>query len=263
MTPDYRRLDEEPLLAQYLLFPRRDFTPPPPGAFDVLVKVEADQYVQVAARFYPGQEDWPWILYFHGNGEVAADYDYFCKMYHARRINLVVADYRGYGMSNGHPTFGLMAQDAHIVYRTVQDELSKRSYSPVLCVMGRSLGSLSALELAAHHQEELKGLIIESGFASVTRLISQWGFPIDMSLLSVLEQQCLEMIKSITIPGLVIHGERDSLVFPGEGRLLYETLGSSRKQWLPIPNADHNDIMLVNPQLYFQGIEDFVTSIGR
>ena len=178
MTPDYRRLDEEPLLAQYLLFPRRDFTPPPPGAFDVLVKVEADQYVQVAARFYPGQEDWPWILYFHGNGEVAADYDYFCKMYHARRINLVVADYRGYGMSNGHPTFGLMAQDAHIVYRTVQDELSKRSYSPVLCVMGRSLGSLSALELAAHQQEELKGLIIESGFASVTRLISQWGFPL-------------------------------------------------------------------------------------
>ena len=97
MTPEYWRLDEEPLLAQYLLFPRRDFTPPPPGAFDLMVKVEADQDVQVAVRFYPGEEDWPWILYFHGNGEVASDYDYFRKMYHARRINLVVADYRGYG----------------------------------------------------------------------------------------------------------------------------------------------------------------------
>ena len=263
MTPDYRRLDEEPLLAQYLLFPRRDFTPPPPGAFDLLVNVETEQDVQVAARFYPGREDWPWILYFHGNGEVASDYDYFCKMYHGRRINLVVADYRGYGLSGGQPTFSLMAQDSHVVYRAVQDELLKHGYPPVLCVMGRSLGSLSALELAAHHQEELMGLIIESGFASVTRLVSQWGFPIDISGLSLLEKQCLEMIQAINLPGLVIHGERDSLVFPGEGRLVYETLGSSQKYWLPIPNADHNDIMLVNPQLYFQGIEDFVTSIGR
>ena len=64
------------------------------------------------------------------------------------------------------------------------------------------------------------------------------------------------MIKSITIPGLVIHGERDSLVFSGEGRLVFETLGSSQNTWLPIPNADHNDIMLINPQLYFQGIEN-------
>jgi hypothetical protein len=96
MTPDYLLLDQQPLLAQYLLFPRRDFTPPPPGAFDLLVDVEANQNVQVAARFYPYHADFPWILYFHGNGEVASDYDYFCKMYHARKINLVVADYRGY-----------------------------------------------------------------------------------------------------------------------------------------------------------------------
>ena len=39
-------------------------------------------------------------------------------------------------MSNGHPTFGLMAQDAHLVYRAVQEELSKRSYLPVLCDVG-------------------------------------------------------------------------------------------------------------------------------
>ena len=249
-------------MAQYLLFPRRDFTPPPPGTFDLLVNVEANQDMQVAVRFYPGQPDWPSLLYFHGNGEVAADYNYFCKLYHAHQINLVVADYRGYGMSTGQPAFKFLAQDAHVVYRAVQDELLRRHCSPVLCVMGRSLGSLPALELAAHYQEELKGLIIESGFASVTRLISQWGFPIDVSALSLLEEQCLAMIRAITIPSLIIHGEQDSLVFPEEGRLIYDTLGSSQKYWLPIPDADHNDIMLVDPQLYFQGIEDFVTSIN-
>ncbi|MGI6550376.1 MAG: alpha/beta hydrolase [Syntrophomonadales bacterium] len=165
-------------------------------------------------------------------------------------------------MSSGQPTFSLLAKDAHVVFQAVQDELIKRNYSPVLCVMGRSLGSLPALELAAHYQGELKGLIIESGFAAVTRLITRWGFPLDISGLSLLEKQCLEMIRTITLPGLVIHGEQDSLVFPDEGRLVYETLGSSQKYWLPIPEADHNDIMLVDPQLYFQGIEDFVKSIN-
>lgn len=35
IVPGCLRLDQQPLLAQYLLFPRRDFTPPPPGAFDL------------------------------------------------------------------------------------------------------------------------------------------------------------------------------------------------------------------------------------
>ena len=59
MTPDYLRLDQQPLLAQYLLFPRRDLTPPPAGAFDLLVSVEPGSDVQVAVRFYLGQPDWP------------------------------------------------------------------------------------------------------------------------------------------------------------------------------------------------------------
>ncbi len=261
MTPDYLRLDQQPLLAQYLLFPLRDLTPPPAGAFDLLVSVEPGSDVQVAVRFYLGQPDWPALLYFHGNGEVAADYDYFCKAYHACQINLVVADYRGYGMSSGQPTFNNLAQDAHVVYRAVQDELLQRNCSPVIGVMGRSLGSLPALELAAHYQGELKWLIIESGFASVTRLISRWGFPLDVSGLSLLEKQCLAMIETITLPSLIIHGEEDSLVFPEEGRLVYDTLGSRQKFWLPIPDADHNDVMMVDSQLYFQGIEDFVTRI--
>lgn len=258
IRPEYILLDQQPVLAHYLLFPRVDFTPPPLEAFDLLVPVEPDQDMRVACRFYIGQVDWPWMLYFHGNGEVASDYDYFCRMYHARKINLVVADYRGYGMSSGQPTFKFLAQDAHVIFQAVQEELSRRNYSAANWIMGRSLGSMPALELAANYPKELKGLIIESGFATVTRLVRQWGLPVDFSALLPLEKQCLKMVENITIPALVIHGELDSLVFPEEGRLIYHTLGSTQKRWLPIPGADHNDIMMVDPELYFKGIEEFV-----
>ena len=257
--PDYGRLDQQPMLAQYLLFPRADHTPPPPGAFDLMVPVEPNRDIEEACRFYSGQAEWPWMLYFHGNGEVASDYDYIYRMYHAHRINLVVADYRGYGMSSGYPNFRYLARDAQVLYGAVREELSRRNYLLDLWIMGRSLGSMSALELAAHYQEEVQGLIIESGFASVTRLARQWGLPVDLSVLLSVEEQCLAMIRTITLPALVIHGQVDSLVSPREGRLIYETLGSSQKRWLPIPGADHNDIMIVDPQKYFTGIGEFVS----
>ncbi|NLK52041.1 MAG: alpha/beta hydrolase [Syntrophomonadaceae bacterium] len=260
IRPEYVKLDQQPRLADYLLFPRTDHTPPPPGAFDRLIPIKTEKglEIQVACRFFPDQANWPWILYFHGNGEVAADYNYFYRSYHARKINLVVADYRGYGMSSGQTTFQSLAQDAHDVYRTVREELVQRNYSSALWVMGRSLGSMPALELAFHYPKELRGLIIESGFASVTRLARQWGLPVDLSALLPLEEQCLDMIRAITLPALVMHGELDHLVFPEEGRLVYDTLGSSKKRLLLLSGANHNDIMLVNPELYFKALEEFV-----
>ena len=41
--------------------------------------------------------------------------------------------------------------------------------------MGRSLGSASALEIAAHYPEEISGLILESGFAHTYNLFMTLG----------------------------------------------------------------------------------------
>ena len=40
--------------------------------------------------------------------------------YHRKGINLVVADYRGYGASNGVPTFSNLISDAHCIYQAVK-----------------------------------------------------------------------------------------------------------------------------------------------
>ncbi len=258
--PDYSLLDQ-PVLLDYLFFPRQELRPAPPGSFDLQVEVE--DAVSIHCRFYFGNNEWPWMLYFHGNGEVVSDYNEIARLYQAQRINLVVADYRGYGGSNGRPTFVHLVADAHKIYAAVRAEISRRELNPELWLMGRSLGSISALELAFHYQKEVLGLIIESGFASLTRLIKGLQLPADYKVMEPIEQECLRMLGQIRIPALVIHGEEDNLVYLREGKLVFEGLGSLKKEMLIIPGAGHNDVIIMDISLYFGAIGDFVHGKGK
>jgi hypothetical protein len=171
---------------------------------------------------------------------------------------LVVADYRGYGLSSGIPTLTDLAQDAHTIFKKVRDELSIRSLSKDLWVMGRSLGSISALELAYYYQKELNGLIIESGFPSVVRIMTHLGVPVHGMDLQEIDQECLERIRKIFIPTLIIHGEQDWLVPLENAKDIYRHLGSKEKELLIIPSATHNDIMFVGFQEYFNSLRQFI-----
>jgi len=189
---------------------------------------------------------------------VVSDYDEIAPLYREKRINLVVADYRGYGASGGSPTFTTLVQDAHRLFAAVQEELSLKDFQGDLWVMGRSMGSISALELAYHYPDKMRGIIIESGFASVTRLIRHLRLPSFGINLEPIEQERLPMIKKISVPALIIHGEFDTLVPLQEAKDLFAYLGSSQKELVIIPGADHNSVMYFGLQKYFAAIQEFI-----
>lgn len=255
MMIDYSLIDQSPA-SSFIFYPRKDFTLYPENAFDLSVAV--GDGISISCRFYMGHQEWPWILFFHGNGEVVSDYNEISPLYHQKRLNLVVADYRGYGASSGIPTLTDLVQDAHAIFKAVIEELSGRSLRNALWVMGRSLGSISALELAYQHQEVMKGLIIESGFPSVVRIITHLGIPVHGVDLKKIDQGCLERIKKIFIPSLIIHGEQDRLVPLENARDLYRHLGTKEKELLIIPSATHNDIMMVGFKDYFKSLQRFI-----
>jgi hypothetical protein len=249
---------DHPEIVYRLFFPRREFAgePNPLNAKNHFVKV--DDEIAIGCRFYPARNEAPNILYFHGNGETVPDYDYVAPLYQKRGINLFVADYRGYGMSDGRPTSGSMIRDAHPIFQGFSAFLRDLNYTGSLFVMGRSLGSAPAIEVAYHHQQHLKGLIIESGFASgrnqlirlgVSHLFKDVkdpvGFGNDLK------------IKKITLPTLIIHGEEDEIIPASEGRALYAISGSQSKSSLLIPHAGHNDIMMLGLEAYMGAIERF------
>ncbi len=252
---DYSIIDSSVLL-QFLFHPRKDYASPPPGAFDFMVPVEGG--VEIHCRGYPAGKEDPWLLYFHGNGEVVSDYNYIAPYYQKESLNLLVADYRGYGESSGTPTFTDMVKDASRVLEESKKQLKERSQdADNLWVMGRSLGSICALELAAKHPGELRGMVVESGFISVTKLIRHLGLPAPGDL-TALEEEAHQKAGNITLPALVIHGERDQLVPLEQGEELYNALSSSRKRLFTIPLGDHNNIFLVETERYLQEIKKFV-----
>jgi uncharacterized protein len=255
MMPDYSALDRSSAI-HYVFYPRRDVTVCPENAFDLPIPV-GDQFF-ITCRFYVGRKDWPWILFFHGNGEVASDYDSIAPCYHQRRLNIAVADYRGYGQSGGVPTLTDLVRDAQTIFDQTKETLEKRGFKKDLWVMGRSLGSISALEIAFRNPKMLKGIVIESGFCSVVRIIDHLGIPAAGVDLKKIDRECVEMIGKISAPALIMHGQSDTLVPVQEAKDLHQNLGSEKKQLLIIPTATHNDIMIVGLKKYFDTLQKFI-----
>jgi fermentation-respiration switch protein FrsA (DUF1100 family) len=218
--------------------------------------------VHIGARFHLAAPDGVNILFFHGNGEIVADYDDLGPLYNERGINFLAADYRGYGRSNGQPTVGTMMADSHIILEYVKHWLHTNAYGGPLVVMGRSLGSAPALELAAAHVDTIAGLIIESGFALATPLLRLLG--VDVARIGFNEDKGfgnLDKIRRYNGPTLIIHAQHDHIIPFSDGQSLHDASGAAKKRLLRIDHADHNDIFYRGMDTYMQAIDDFARKL--
>jgi alpha-beta hydrolase superfamily lysophospholipase len=244
-----------PEVIRRLFYPRREQAGETPEAVTRWVQVA--EGIRIACRFFPSRIDGPNILFFHGNGETAPDYDYVAPLYRKSGLNLFVADYRGYGMSDGSPSCSGVIRDAHPIFQSFASFAVEKGYSGDLYVMGRSLGSAPAIEIAYHHQQQLKGLIVESGFASSRKQLARLGVS---HLFKDIEDPvgfCNDIkIREILIPTLIIHGEADQIIPVEESRALFELSNAQDKDSFFVPHAGHNDLMDYS-------ISDYMNSIIR
>jgi uncharacterized protein len=259
---DYAALDRPEVL--HLLFhPRPEWrsTATTTPARDELITVDTD--VVIGARFHMTAPTAANILFFHGNGEIVADYDDLGPVYNRMGVNFLAVDYRGYGRSTGKPTVRHMMQDSHVVFNYVLDWLKSNSYSGPVVVMGRSLGSASALELAASHPSQLDGLIIESGFAYAGPLLQRLG--INLSAVGFRESEGftnLDKIRDFHKPVLIIHAELDHIIPFADAQTLYDHCPAADKILLKIPEAGHNDIFARGLTQYLAAIKAFSGRLG-
>ena len=248
------------ILNSFLFHPRKAF--PQMGENDHLIEVEKG--INVGARFHLNNPAAPTILFFHGNGEIAPEYDDIAPLYNQKGFNFIIADFRGYGFSNGTPNAKNTQSDAHMVLEYILSYLQENSYTGSLCLMGRSLGSVSALELAGRYPKDFSGLIIESGFADEEPLFKLIGITAEQAGFSK-EDGFLngEKIKKYTGPLLVIHAEQDHIIPFRQGEELLNLCPSDNKKLLPIPNANHNNILGVSFQKYFEEITRFINALKK
>jgi fermentation-respiration switch protein FrsA (DUF1100 family) len=250
---------DRPDVLPFLFHPRREMDIPYSTPDVRLILVEVESGISIGGRLYPAGTHDPLILYFHGNGEIAADYDDIASLYLQLDISLLVMDYRGYGLSGGTPSAQNLLTDALTLFTATDGILDENHLNASkLFVMGRSLGSAAAIEVARNAGESLDGLIIESGFADTFALLERLG----IQVLDADESQGgfdnLNKIHQVTIPTLVIHGESDVLIPVSDGRQLYANCGTEDKKLVLIPGAGHNDLMLIGVRFYFEAIRNFV-----
>jgi uncharacterized protein len=257
---EYMKLDQPEILS-HLFHPRREpKTRLPVSAVDM--EFEVDSGIFLGCRFHIHDAAAPSIIYFHGNGEVVCDYDDIGLEYTNVGCNFLVMSYRGYGWSSGIPTVQSMFNDGRQLFSEVVAWLRGKGYTGPLFMMGRSLGSACAIDLALIHGENLKGLIIESGFADTLPLLEVLG--ISLKTTNLREEECFAnsaKIARIKIPTLILHGARDQLIPSSEAEKLQSNSGARNKQFFLIPGADHNTMIATAGKLYFQMIRQFIDTI--
>ena len=259
---DLALLDRPEILSR-LFYPRKELPEIPVTAKAMTSFITVDEGISIGCRFYPTKKEAATIFYFHGNGEIASDYDYIAPLYNEINVNLFVADYRGYGLSNGEPSATALIKDAHALFHGFIKVLDDLSYRGDVIIMGRSLGSVPAIEIAAHYQHSLKGIIIESGFSNTMTLIDYFGVGgLFAGIKNFKGFGNGEKIKSVFLPTLVIHAEKDRLIPPSEGRALYDLSGSASKKLVIIPDTGHNDVMIIGRELYFREVESFIRMVS-
>jgi fermentation-respiration switch protein FrsA (DUF1100 family) len=202
------------------------------------------------------------ILFFHGNGEIASDYLDIAGIFLQTGIRFICADYRGYGHSSGKPSITSMLDDAHDIFHYVRERLTGKGEP--LIIMGRSLGSASALELAAACEDLIDGLIIESGFAQTMPLLRILGAnPDDLQISEEDGLANIEKIKKYSKPLLIIHAADDLLIPADQAEKLYVACGATQKKMLLIPDAGHNDIFFAGMKLYVDAVNELMTTVVK
>ena len=190
----------------------------------------------LVAWYAPAEEGKPTILYFHGNAANAAN--------RAPKIGMMIEDgfgvfylnNRGYGGSSGSPTEANNVADAIAAY----DALAARGVQPERIVaFGESLGSGQAVRLAA--ERPVAAVVLEAAPTSTVDVGRSVYFWLPLSLLIADQYNVERHISAVTVPLLVLHGERDEVIPVEMGRRIHSAANDPKRIEL-FPNGRHNDL---------------------
>jgi uncharacterized protein len=198
------------------------------------------------------------VIHFHGNGETVADYlESFAGRMESMGVNLMLAEYRGYGMSGGEPRLAAMLEDIPPIVEASGADPSR------LIFFGRSLGSLYAAH-AASLFPQAAGLVLESAIADpMARALARvepWQLGTTREELSAeIDRLFNQQRKLAAFSGrtLVMHTLNDGLLDVTHAERLH-AWANGPKELVIFERGDHNNIMEVNEESYFARLEGFI-----
>ncbi|MHA1723598.1 MAG: alpha/beta hydrolase [Promethearchaeota archaeon] len=251
---------DDPRISSVVFFPRKAPIPNNIKSHVIPLAFKIHDNITIGGYMYKKDVNLPTILFFHGNGEIALDYQYLYHFFFKINVNLAVMDFRGYGHSSGEPTYSSLYADAFPIWQKFMEWMRDNRLRGSIFVEGRSLGSTCAAEIGAQSPKDLKGIIFESSFASAYNMMTRLFRINDPRITPVaLEEYSNDTrMRRIKKPVLIIHGTLDWIIPKSEAELIFNALPDIiEKKLVLIEGAGHNDI-LSHEQEYFQPLGMFI-----
>jgi fermentation-respiration switch protein FrsA (DUF1100 family) len=191
-----------------------------------------------------------------------------CETFTQLGCHVFIFDYRGYGENPGSPSEERLAADARAAWKYTTE--TRGVAPPRVLLAGESLGGGVAVRLAAEVSaaDTLPGgLILRSTFSS---LIDAGAYhypwvPVRWALID--RYPSTERIPGVRCPILQFHGTRDTVIPLALGRQLFSAAPATSatgvaKRFVELPNADHNDVLLVAEPEMRHAVQEFLDGLG-
>jgi len=185
----------------------------------------------------PGSTNRPRVLLMHGNaGDALGRMDYL-PVLEAAGFEGVLLEYPGYGCRAGEPSESALVCDARAALSLLRQE-----GAPIF-LLGESLGSGVAVQVAAADPLSVLGLLLVTPFARMTE-VAAWHYPIfPMRILLRDRWDSLGAAQNYPGPVAILVAGRDEVVGVHQGRRLARACFGALRVW-ELPQAGHNDLPL-------------------
>jgi fermentation-respiration switch protein FrsA (DUF1100 family) len=222
-----------------------------PGQFGLEyepVEIHAADGTELFAWFLPARGNpRATVLYLHGNAENISTHFANVAWLPANGFHVLALDYRGYGGSQGRPSFAGVQLDIDAAMRAL---LARPDVDPRrVIVFGQSLGAALAVHYVARspYRSSVRAVVLDSPFSDYRRIAREklagffltWPLQWLPSLTVENDYSPAASIEALSpIPVLFIHGEEDLVVPLHHSQRLYERAREPKELWV-VPDAGH------------------------
>jgi len=194
--------------------------------------------------------DVPVFLYFHGNKDHIDHYWDKVEIYWSLGLEVFIFDYRGFGRSEGDPTWDTLLADG----AAAADHASGATGLALgdITFHGLSLGGTCAVNIAAERTPKV--LITEDMFASAEHLIND-GSGLDLPDGWFVEDEWDNVAAAARVdaPYMIMHGTADDYIRPANAEDVYGAANDPKLLWM-VEGANHAETPETDPDGYAEHI---------
>lgn len=251
------------------------------------VYLRADDGLQLHANFIPAapaegdsHTEHRYAVCVHGYRDISESMGLYGRVYRDRYgMHVLFPDLRGHGKSDG-TVVGMGYEDSADLLRWI-DWILERDSSAQIVLHGISMGAAAVLLTTGRAlPEQVAAAVSDSSYTSALEVFAcrykeMEGavFPAPVMLEAVravaLVRAGYDLAKASPVravarsktPTLFIHGQADQIVPPSMMPALYKA-AACRKAFLWIPEADHVQSVVCDPEAYWARIERFLHAQG-